>query len=211
MNAAWPHGDPRDVVRAIVADPRYTLRTPSQPARASWFDLLRDWLGGIARGVLHGIDRALGANNSFEAAIGFGVLAAAFGLLGWGSYVLVRSYTRTLGARGRGRPDVLPDGVAGADSAALRAAAQAAAQAGRYREAAGLLFLAVLRALDERGRVAYDAARTPGEYRRLVRDPLFDALAGDAVVAVFAPAEPSAELFARMNGECERFLAASKP
>jgi hypothetical protein len=209
MNPAWPHGDPRDVARTIVADPRYALGAPPHPVQASWFDLFRDWLGGIVRGWLHGIDRALGAHASFEAALGFVVLFAALGLLGWGSYALVRSVMRSLGTRGRARLSLQPDGIAGADAAGLRAAAEAAARAGRYREAAGLLFLSVLRALDERGRVAYDAARTPGEYRRLVRDPLFDALAGDAVTAVFAAAEPSAELFARMNVEYERFIAAS--
>jgi hypothetical protein len=211
MNPAWPQGDPRDVARSIIADPRFALGAPSRPAAPSWFDLLRDQLSGIARGLLHGIDRALGANSSFEVAIGFGVLAAAFGLLGWGMYVLVGSWVRSLGERGRSNPATLPDGIAEADSCALRAAAQAAALGGRYREAAGLLFLAVLRELDEHGRIAYDAARTPGEYRRLVRDSRFDALAADAVVAVFAPAEPTADVFARMSGEYERFIEAPGP
>jgi len=211
MNPAWPHGDPREVARSIVADPRFAPGAPSRPGPPSWFDLLRDWFGGFVRGLLHGIDRALGANSSFEIAIGVGVLAAALGLLGWGIYVLVGSAMRSLGARGRSSPAAPAEDVGGADSATLRAAAQTAALAGRYREAAGLLFLAVLRALDERGRIAYDAARTPGEYRRLVRDPRFDALAADAVVAVFAPAEPTAEVFARMSGEYERFIEAPEP
>jgi hypothetical protein len=211
MNPLWPHGDPRDVVRAIVADPRFTLgATLRRPAQASWLDLLRDWLGGLVHRLLHGIDRALGANVSFERAIGFALLAAALALAGWGTYRLTRSYAR--GARVRTPPlEPVRGGGAEPDSAALRAAARAAAHAGRYREAAGLLFSSVLRALDERGRIAYDPARTPGEYRRLVRDPLFDALAGDAVVAVFAAAEPTAELFEGLHGKCERFLAAFPP
>ena len=36
-------------------------------------------------------------------------------------------------------------------------------------------------------------------------------LAADAVVAVFAPAEPTAEVFARMSGEYERFIEAPGP
>ncbi len=205
MNARWPHGDPRDVARAIVADPRYAVAVPARPAQASWFDLLRSWLGGLLRGLLHGIDRALGAHNALEAMIGFGVIAAAFTLLGWGCYVLVRSFAR--GTRGRKRPAGLAESDSGAvDCAALREAALAAARAGRYREAAAALFSWVLHALDERGRIVYDPARTPGEYRRLVRDPLFDAVAGDAVLALFAPAEPTAELFERLNQNCERFL-----
>jgi hypothetical protein len=208
VNAAWPHGDPRDVARAIVADPRYAQGRTSRTAQASWFDLVRAWLGGLLRGLLHGIDRALGAHNTFETAIGFGVIFGGLALLGWGIALLVRSYARGPGRRGR--PDPSAGAVAaGANAAGLRAAALEAARAGRYRAAAALLFAWVVRALDESGRVAFDPARTPGEYRRLVRDPLFDELTGDAVVAVFAPAEPSAELFERLNGACERFLRAS--
>jgi len=207
MNDVWPRGDPREVVRAIVADPRYARTTPPHSAQASWLDVLRDWLGALVRSLLHGIDRALGADNAFDSAIGFAVIAAALALLAWGSFVLVRSY-----GRGPRRNSAAPAPIAGAGaaqtSAELRAAALSAARAQRFREAAALLFVSALRALDERGRLAYDPARTPGEYRRLVRDPVFDALAGDAVIAVFAAAEPSAELFERMHGDYERFLAA---
>jgi hypothetical protein len=169
---------------------------------------VRTWLGGLLRGLLHGIDRALGAHNPFQTALGFGVIFAGFALLGWGSYLLVRSYARGPGRRARRDPPA-GDVAGGVDSAALRAAALNAARAGRYREATALLFGWVVRVLDERGRVAFDPARTPGEYRRMVRDPLFDELAGAAVVAVFAPGEPSAELFERINAACEHFLASA--
>jgi hypothetical protein len=211
MNPAWPHGDPRDVARAIVADPRYAIGETSRPAPPSWLDLLHDWLRGILRGFLHGIDRALGANSPLETVIGFGLLAAALALLAWASYRLVRSYAH--GARRVARQNPSPaDDLAGVRSAAtLREAALAAARGDRYREAAALLFASVLRTLDERGRIPYDPARTPGEYRRLVRDPRFDALAFDAVVALFAAAEPSAELFERLESNCRRFLDAALP
>jgi hypothetical protein len=206
MNDEWPRGDPRDVIRAIVADPRYVHATPAHPAQASWFDMLRDWLGALVRSLLHGIDRALGADNAFDSAIGFAVIAAALALLAWGSFILVRSYGRV---PRRSTPAQAPIARGAAQSsAALRAAALSAARGQRYREAAALLFVSALRVLEERGRLAYDPARTPGEYRRLVRDPVFDALADDAVVAVFAAVEPSAELFERMHGTYERFLAA---
>jgi hypothetical protein len=73
--------------------------------------------------------------------------------------------------------------------------------------AAGLIFLSAVRALDERGRLPYDPARTPGEYRRLVRDPVFDAFAVDAVTAVFAADEPGVDLYERMYGSYDRFFA----
>jgi len=69
----------------------------------------------------------------------------------------------------------------------------------------------VLRTLDEMGRIAYDASRTPGEYRRLVRDASFDSIARDAVVALFATAEPTPALFARMREADERFIAGIAP
>jgi predicted lipid-binding transport protein (Tim44 family) len=192
------------VARTVLADPRFSHAALKPPQR-TLLDLIGDWLIGVLRGLLHGIDHALGAHNGFEAALGFAVIAAALAVLGWAVFLLVRS----LAGRRRGRRPAV--GMAGAvssdgNSAALRAAAVAAARAGRYREAAALLFLAAVRTLDERGRVAYDPARTPGEYRRLVRDPCFDALAADAVVALFAAAEPAGELFERMRATDERFV-----
>jgi len=91
-----------------------------------------------------------------------------------------------------------PRAAAPRSAAALRLAAIAAARAGRGRAAAALLFGAAARALDEGGRVGFDPARTPGEYRRLVNEPAFDAFAADAVVAQFAAGEPRADVFERM-------------
>jgi hypothetical protein len=208
LKGLWPHGDPRDVARSIVAGPSYRVPAAAPAPQPSWFELFLDWLGGLVRGLLHGLDRVLGAHNRFEAGIGFVLIAAAFALLGCAIYLLVRSYLSGPRRRPRAGPETMPAAVA-RSSAELRAAARRAAQLQRYRDAAALLFLAAVRALDERGRVAYDPARTPGEYRRLVHDPLFDAFAGDAVVAVFAAAEPAGEIFERMSGAYDRLFAAS--
>jgi hypothetical protein len=206
VSELWGHGDPRDIIHTIVADPRFTRSAAPAPP-ASWFDIVCAWIMRGVRSLLHGLDRALGSHNPFEAAIGFAVIAAGLGLLGFGIYLLVRSYLRGVPSRARSQTR-MPGAVAAAEqtSAQLHVAALRAARAGRYREAARVLFLSAVRALDERGRLAYDPARTPGEYRRLVRDPLFDALAGDAVIALFAPADPPADLFERMRAAYERFL-----
>jgi len=202
----WPHGDPRDVARSIVADARYHVHAETRAPQATWLDAVRAWLGQVLRGVLHTLDRAFGQNNPAEAAIGFILIALAFGFLGFGVYALARSYLRGKRAQ-HPRSNVDPVVAAVEQSAtALRVAALAAARAGRYRDAAALLFLSAVRALDEGGRIAYDPARTPGEYRRLVRDPLFDAFASDAVVALFAAAEPRDDLFERMSALYDRFL-----
>lgn len=206
MIDAWPHGDPRTVVRAIVADKRYEGGMSPDP-QPSWLDIVHAWLARVLHGLLVTVDRALGAHNPFEAVIGFALIAAAFALLGVGSYALARSYVRRPRQGSYAGADA-PGSIGERRASALRGAALAAARAGRYREAAALLFGATVRALDEAGRIAYDAARTPGEYRRLVRDPRFDVLANDAVVALFAAAEPSAELFERMSSAYEAFFDA---
>jgi hypothetical protein len=202
----WPHGDPRSVARAIVADRRYEHGS-SPVAQPSLLDLLVAWVARALHALLLTIDRALGSRNPFETAIGYAVIAAAFALLGAGSYALARSYLRRPRA-GRHAAGTAAAREGEQPAGALRARAIAAARAGRYREAAALLFAAAVRALDERGRLAYDAARTPGEYRRLVRDPCFDVLANEAVTALFAAAEPSAELFERMSGAYEQLFDA---
>jgi hypothetical protein len=57
--------------------------------------------------------------------------------------------------------------------------------------------------------VRYDAARTPGEWRRAVRDPAFDALARDAVVALFGNRAADAALVARMRDAYDRVVPAA--
>lgn len=209
MTPAWPGGDPRDVARAILAGGRFRLAPASAaPAQRSWWDVAWAWVVTQLKALLGGIGRVLGGHNPLETVIGFGLIGAALLLLGLLTYRLVRSAVRVRGPRRAGGFAAGVD-VAARSSDDLRAAALAAARAGRFREAAALLFAAAVRGLDEGGRIAYDPARTPGEYRRLVRDPAFDALAGDTVVALFAAAEPSGELFERMCGNYEKFLAAA--
>ena len=95
-----------------------------------------------------------------------------------------------------------------ADAKTLLARALEAAAAGRHHDAAALLWASALRALDERGRVRYDPARTPGEWRREVRDPSFDVLARDAVVALFGDRGADAALVARMREAYDRVVVA---
>ncbi len=185
------------MVRSILADRRFGQPAATRAAGRWWLDDLRDWVLRLLRNILHGVDHALGARAPLDAVIGWVVIAAAFALAGYCVYLLVRSVK--LPARRR------PDGAhsdsstdAAWGSSALRLAAIAAARAGRGRTAAALLFGAAARALDEGGRVVFDPARTPGEYRRLVNEPAFDAFAADAVVAQFAAGEPRADVFERM-------------
>jgi hypothetical protein len=82
-----------------------------------------------------------------------------------------------------------------------------------YAGAIAALFGAALAELDARGLVAFDATRTPGEYRRLVRRARaqasvpFDDLAERFVRALYAPERPQPADYEA----AERALAALEP
>ncbi len=180
-----------------MADRRFGQPAATRAAGRWWLDDLRDWVAHLLRNILHGLDHALGARAPLDAVLGWVVIAAAFALAGYCVYVLVGSVK--LPARRRPHDASCdPRAAAQRSAAALRLAAIAAARAGRARAAAALLFGAAARALDEGGRLAFDPARTPGEYRRIINEAGFDAFAADAVVAQFAAAEPGADVFERM-------------
>jgi hypothetical protein len=206
MSPLWPHGDPRDVARAVLADPRYRSAAPG-PAEQSWWDVLWRPLRALWRAFLDSLNHVFG-NDTVTSLIGYAILFAVLVFL----VVVLLRFTGRSGwspwrHAGRGRTphqaDPLHDD---ADAATLRARALAAAAEGRYRDAAALLWASALRALDERGQVRYDAARTPGEWRRAVRDPAFDALARDAVVALFGGRAVDAALVERMRTAYERVV-----
>jgi hypothetical protein len=193
VNANWPHGDPRAVAKVIIADRRY--HAASHPAPKTLWDVfweaVRKWWDALTTPLGH----VLG-NDLVTQFVGVAVLAAALAFLAFVAYRFARPYLRQRRVRARAAATALAhDG----DAAALRARALAAADEGRYHDAAALLWASALRGLDEAGRVRYDAARTPGEWRREVRDPAFDAFARDAVVALFGDRSVDEALVARMR------------
>jgi hypothetical protein len=203
----WPHGDPRDVARNILRDRRFGGQTSDKEPEPTIWDRIFTWIGDRLSEIFNHIGNALGSNNPWNVALAWTIsIAIALGFI-YLVYRLVSSYTLSRGESPSRRSKRAGYALGAQQSgAALRRAAFDAAQAGRYREAAALLFAAAIRTLDELGRVPYDAARTPGEYRRIVRDRDFDVLAGGAVVAIFASAEPQADAFERMSSAYDAFL-----
>ena len=202
MNVTWPHGDPREVVHRVLADPRFQ-RAPHSASEKSWLDLalaaLRDMWHRLT-----GPLRSLTGNSELTTFIGILVLIAVLVAL---TLVVAHFATRVSWRRARrARAGAAVTMGAESDARTLFARALDAAAAGRHHEAAALLWASALRALDERGRVRYDPARTPGEWRRAVRDPSFDALARDAVVALFGDRGADAALVARMREAYERVV-----
>jgi hypothetical protein len=200
--AVWPNGDPREVAHRILLDRRYHLG-PQGPAPKTWLEQLLDAIDAFWRRVNEPLSHLTG-NDLLTRIVGFVILLAVLaGLV----YVIVVFGRNVRFARAR-RESVQAGALAdGADARTLLARALAAAAEGRHHDAAALLWASALRALDERGRVRFDAARTPGEWRREVRDPNFDALARDAVVALFGDRGADAALVARMRATYDRVLA----
>jgi hypothetical protein len=201
MTPPWPHGDPRDVAHRVLADSRFKI-APQRPGEKSWWDLLVDAVSALWRRLTEPLQHVLG-NERLTTVVGTIVLVALVASV----VVLVVRFART--ARATRGPRATADMVvlAGdADARTLFARALAAAAEGRHHDAAALLWASALRALDERGRVRYDPARTPGEWRRLVRDASFDAFARDAVIALFGDRGADAALVARMRETYDRVV-----
>lgn len=186
---------PRDVAAAasrILAQPAYrTARTGPAPApqRTLW-DKILGWIVAQIGKLFMGLAQATAGvpllGSVFAIAL---ITVAVIGL----AYIGFR-IADGLALR---RKTVSIDGEAltpniSADQ--LHAAAVSAARDGAYARAIALLFHASLLQLDRTRSVQYDAARTPGEYRRLVRakaPPIasdFDALARVFTLAAFADA-----------------------
>jgi type II secretory pathway pseudopilin PulG len=204
VTAPWPHGDPRELVHRVLADPRFQ-RAAQRPNQKSWWDYVTDAVREVWRRLTGPLQHLAGDERS-AAIIGYVVIALVAAV----AVVLLVNLAKLVYRRRapRARAAAAEALAAGSDARSLLARALDAASAGRHHEAAALLWASALRALDERGRVRFDPARTPGEWRRAVRDPSFDALARDAVVALFGDRGADAALVARMRESYDRVVAA---
>jgi Domain of unknown function (DUF4129) len=204
VTAPWPHGDPRELVQRVLADPRFQ-HAARRPNEKSWWDYVMDAVRELMRRLTAPLQHLAGDERA-ATIIGYVVIAIATAV----AVVLLVNVVKLLSRRRtpRARGATAEALEAGSDARSLLARALDAASAGRHHEAAALLWASALRVLDERGRVRFDPARTPGEWRRAVRDPSFDALARDAVVALFGERGADAALVARMRESYDRVVAA---
>jgi len=199
----WPHGDPRDVAHQILTDPRFALAA-KRPGEKSWLEYLYDALRDLWHKLTDPLNRLTG-NPRLTTIIGYAVLVVIAVLL---AIVFVRFGARFAAKRTvRSARAVAAAAALDTDARSLLARALDAASAGRHHEAAALLWASALRALDEHGRVRFDPSRTPGEWRRVVRDASFDAFARDAVDALFGERGADAALVARMRDAYDRVVA----
>ncbi|HKU67816.1 MAG TPA: DUF4129 domain-containing protein [Candidatus Baltobacteraceae bacterium] len=180
--------DPQALAREILAQPRFRLDVRGAPAH-TWWDALRDWLGARWDRLIDAFAHHVRIGGTAGVAIGDLLLVLAIG----GAIVvlvrLLRTIAREASSSGAGFSIPLP---AGADPALLHEEARQSAQRGAYALALALLFRAVLAALDARGLLRDDPARTVNECRRDVRtraaalSGAFDCIARGFTAAVYA-------------------------
>jgi hypothetical protein len=211
----WPHGDPNAVVRGILAGPGYhhiVKTTSEEPHEPLWF-VVGQWVWDhLVKPLLHPLGHAIVATRGIGSAAGLILSLCALAALTFVVFRLATAVARAPVAA-RGGPRQMRMLEAERSARDWHAVARAAAARGDYAAAVAALFSAALAHLDERALVAFDASRTPGEYRRLVRRaraaaaPPFDALTERFDRALYA-AEPTR---AADYEAAERALAAFEP
>ena len=217
---AWPHGDPSAVVRSILATspyrraPRATLEKPKK----TLLELLGDWIHDNIwipiRHFFHSLhlyDPHASAGNAGRILV-YALIAAAAAVLVYVIYRLALAFGRPKAGGVTDRGDRVAS-TPPSSSKQWRARAAELARAGDYARAVAALFTASLATLDERTIVTFDATRTPGEYRRLVRrerrsaSEAFNDLASRFVRAAYAEVTTTADDYAA----AERAFAAFEP
>ncbi len=194
MTGVWPHGDPHDVARGILAEPRFRGVTAPQAPGPTLLDRLFWWIGDRLHDIFHALGHVLGGSGAFGNVIA--ILLILVAIAG-----LIAMFVLFLRLRSAVHPDVRAGRVplAGAmTSAQLLALARRLASEERWHDAASALVRAALLALDEAGRLRFDPARTAGETRRALRDDAFDAFEREATAALFAAGAATPERFGRL-------------
>lgn len=191
FGSSIPKTDPQHAARAILAQARFRVAVTA-PARRTWWDALRDWLGARWHDLMHALFGRVHIGRA-DAAIGDALLVVLVLVV---IFVLVRlfaSAVRVGSVRAADRSD-----EPSLDAGALHELSLTAASRGDYALAIVLLFRAALAALDVQGVLHDDPSRTVNECRRAVRakaPPLaekFDAIARPFSAVLYAD-EPVSE------------------
>jgi hypothetical protein len=101
VSAGWPAGDPRDVARAIVREPRFRGDTVSAAPGPTLLARLFSWIGDRLHDLVRGIDHALGPANAIGSVLAVVLVLAVI----VGAIVLL---ARILRLRGRAHRPVRP-------------------------------------------------------------------------------------------------------
>ena len=197
-HAAPATPDPAAIVRDVLAQPAYrAVATTSVQRDPTLLNKILDWIGERISAAWTTFFRALRGAKDAGAAFGIALIIAVLALL---VLVVVRLVTFFAAGSAPRPADARAAALVPRTSAAeWLARAREAAGRGEYGSAIAALFNAALRCLDERGDVPYDAARSPAEYRALVRArvaggaPHFETIARRFILATFSRATPQRE------------------
>ena len=192
-----PSGATRDEIEAtaasVLAEPAYRVPPvkPQTPPPPSLLERILDWFArwiAALFGRLAAVTQDVPALGTIFAVILIVLGAAGLAFVGY-RLAMLFALRRRPGATDFGQ-QLAPE----AESDELFTRARAEALAGRPAHAVALAYQAALIALDRADRIAYDPARTTGEYRLLVRrraQPVasfFETLAREFTAAAFAHA-----------------------
>jgi hypothetical protein len=194
-------GDPAVAARAIVGDPIFRHRPHATgPVQKSLWETFWDFVGEQLDRLFRALFGKGKITRDAGSIVAFAVAVLAIGVL----LALVARIVNTAMTQRRIAPLAVED--AGRDPARLLADADAAAAHGDFAGATIRAFVAGLLRLDRAGVVAYDATRTPNEYRRMVRSARpaaaepFDALARAFVPAAYGDRPLDAMHYATARG-----------
>lgn len=210
FGAQQPPRDPAALARAILTQSRFRVPVHSAPAR-TWWDALRDWLGARWSQLLQAFAHHVRVSPRASVAAGDVLLALAVGAVVLvGARLLLNAARASADPGSKGAPLALA-----ANPEALHADAVRAAQSGAYRRAIALEFRAALAAMDARGVLRDDPARTVNECRRDVRlrasnlSAPFEALARAFTAAVYAEDRLTADAWLEAERAYAAFSAAN--
>jgi hypothetical protein len=187
LGAASPPKDPAEVTRRILTQARFRIYVHAAP-RHTWWDAVRQWLSDrwsqLVDAFAHHVHVSRSAGATFgDMLVGVAILIVV--VFGVRLFLGIAKEGASAGRAGHALPEHTDPGE-------LHAAALDAARNARYAAAIALLFRAALAALDARGVLRDDPARTVNECRADVRahaaalSTAFDSIARAFTAAVYA-------------------------
>lgn len=180
-----------EALSRVYARPEFRegTRTGFLQTVADLWTAFRQWLAGLLETLFEGFAAmSPGIGRLFVIVL---VVAAALALARVLRHYLVGATARS------GEEDIPAAEDAGLDATAWEARARLAREEGRLRDAALALYRAALLRLDAHGAIRFHDGKTPGDYRREVRDdpaigPSFDRFVRILLPLAFAARAPDA-------------------